>query len=179
MLNINLQPEHLQDNLVKLLPLQVNDFDELYAVASDPEVWTQHPSSDRYKLEVFKSFFESAILSNSAFKIIDLSTNKIIGSTRFYDLDAEQKSTAIGYTFLAKACWGGVYNSAVKKLMINYAFQFVDNIFFHVGATNIISQKAVAKLGAIKLSESYKNFSGKDLLYFEYSLTKNDWKQTE
>lgn len=147
-MNINWQPSHLFNLQVQLLPLMQEHFDSLYELASDPLVWEQHPEKDRYKRDVFTQFFEIALNSGSAFAIVDVNTNTIIGSSRFYDYNAAQSSVAIGYTFLGRAYWGGTYNRELKNLMIDYAFQYVQQIFFHVGIHNIRSQKAVLKLGA-------------------------------
>jgi RimJ/RimL family protein N-acetyltransferase len=173
---MNLRPENLQDNIVKLVPLQETDFDDLFKVASDPLIWEQHPTSDRYKPEVFKLYFDGAIKGQSAFKIIDIVSNKIIGSTRFYDYKPDEKSIAIGYTFLAKEFWGGKYNKAVKKILIDYAFQFVDSIYFHIGSTNVRSQKAITKIGAIKSGEVDFDYYGSKLLHFEYVVSKQEWQ---
>jgi RimJ/RimL family protein N-acetyltransferase len=148
---MNLQPTNLVSELVELVPLKQADFEELYAVASDPLIWEQHPNPDRYKKEVFEVYFKGAITSGGAFLIKDPSTNDILGCTRFYDFNETEKSVLIGYTFFARSCWGRGINHAVKHLMLDYAFQFVDKVIFHVGANNIRSQKAMEKLGAVNL----------------------------
>jgi RimJ/RimL family protein N-acetyltransferase len=167
---VNLQPDLLEDELVKLVPLQATDFDRLFKVASDPLIWEQHPSRDRYKKEVFQIYFDSAVSSGSAFLIFDKKTNILIGSSRFYDYDGEGSSIAIGYTFLAKEYWGGKYNRSVKKLMLDYAFQFVDAVIFHIGPSNIRSQKAIMKIGANKIGEML--YEGK--LHFVYQVKSSD-----
>jgi len=148
---MNLQPTNLVSELVELVPLKQADFEELYAVASDPLIWEQHPNPDRYKKEVFEVYFKGAIASGGAFLIMDASTNEILGCTRFYDFNETEKSVLIGYTFFARSCWGRGINHAVKHLMLDYAFQFIDKVIFHVGANNIRSQKAMEKLGAVNL----------------------------
>jgi len=170
--NFNLQPEILEDELVKLIPLQENHFEELYKVASDPLIWELHPMKNRYEKEVFTTFFEGAVNSESAFLILDNKTNEVIGTTRFYEYDSEKSSVAIGFTFMGRKFWGGSYNKAIKKLLSNYAFQYVNSILFHVGAENFRSQKAVLKLGAIKINEMIfpPNIG---ILHFEYELKKN------
>ena len=147
---MNLQPQLFND-LVILDPLKEVDFEELYAVASDPLIWEQHPNPDRYKRDVFANFFEGALQSNGAFVIRDKKNGGAIGCTRFYDYIPEKSELKIGYTFYARSCWGKGINPAVKKLMLDYAFQNVDKVIFHVGANNIRSQKAMEKLGAINL----------------------------
>lgn len=148
----------------------------MYKVASDPLIWEQHPNKDRYKREVFQSFFEGALLSNGAFKIIDVTTGNCIGSTRFYDLDASNKSILIGYTFYGRNYWGSTYNPKVKKLMLDYAFQFLEKVFFHIGAQNIRSQKAIERLGATKVREINVAYHGEpEKLNFEYVIQRKDW----
>ncbi len=143
----------LSNENVMLKPLQENDFEALFLQASNKEVWDQHPNKDRYKREVFQNFFDGAMESKGAFVIIDQATNQIIGSTRFYNFDADENSIFIGYTFYGKEFWGKNYNSQVKKLMMDYIFQFVDFVNFHVGSNNLRSRKAMQKLGAENLGE--------------------------
>ena len=143
----------LENENVKLVPLNPNDFEELFSVASDPKIWEQHPNKDRYQREVFEKFFQGAIESIGAFKIMDKSSNEVAGSTRFYDYNPKENSIFIGYTFYATKFWGSKLNPQVKKLMLDYIFQFVDKVNFHVGKDNIRSQKAIEKLGAKKVDE--------------------------
>jgi len=75
---INLQPT-LIGEFICLRPLKKSDFQELFQAASDPLIWEMHPQPDRYKLEVFKIFFEEALQSNGAFVILDKKTSEITG----------------------------------------------------------------------------------------------------
>ena len=175
--NLNLQPNILEDELTKLIPLEEKHFEALYNVASDPLIWEQHPMKDRYKREVFRLFFDAALNSKGSFLVLDQKNDEIIGSTRFYNYDPEQSSVAIGFTFIARKYWGTPYNNSSKKLLIDYAFQNVNSIFFHVGAANIRSQKAVLKLGAKKVNEITITHNGEELLHFEYELKKNKMKR--
>ena len=145
----DLQP-HLKGDLIELRPLRRDDWDELFAVASDPLIWEQHPESDRYKEKVFKVFFEDALGSGGAFIVIDTQTQQIIGSTRFHGYDPEKSEIEIGWTFLGRKYWGGRYNAEMKQLMLRHAFKFVENVVFFVGENNLRSQKATEKIGAAK-----------------------------
>lgn len=149
---MNIQPI-LENDFVQLIPLEESDFESLYSVASDPEIWEQHPNKDRYKREIFQNFFQGAMESKGAFKILDKNTGEIAGSTRFYDYNQDDNSILIGYTFYATKFWGSKLNPQVKKLMLDYIFQFVNKVYFHVGKSNIRSQKAMEKLGAKKVDE--------------------------
>ncbi len=147
------QPAELSDKIIMLKPLNETDLEELYAVASDPLIWEQHPSNDRWKREVFERFFEKALAGKAAFVIIDRKTGRVIGSSRYYDIGKQPDTVAIGYTFLAREYWGGEYNRSVKRLMLDHAFKYVSRIVFHIGVDNFRSQKAIEKLGAVRSKE--------------------------
>ena len=80
---------------------------------------------------------------------VDLKTGKIIGASRYFWFGRDQTELEIGWTFLARSYWGGLYNGEMKRLMLDYAFQFVDHVIFLVGAGNIRSRKAMEKIGAV------------------------------
>jgi RimJ/RimL family protein N-acetyltransferase len=147
--SFDLQP-HLKGKLIELRPIAPEDWNDLFAVASDPLIWEQHPESVRYKEDVFKVFFKDALESGGAFVVIDTKNKRIIGSTRFHGYDPEKSEVEIGWTFLARKYWGGRYNREMKQLMLAHAFQFVENVVFYVGENNIRSQMATEKIGAIK-----------------------------
>jgi RimJ/RimL family protein N-acetyltransferase len=170
---VNLQPIHLQNELVLLTPLSTKDFEELYVVASDPLIWEQHPNPDRYQRTVFSNYFDGAMASKGAFLIKDALTGAPIGSSRFYDHKPELKEIKIGYTFFSRACWGKPYNSNVKQLMLAHAFTFVERVVFHVGASNYRSQKAMEKLGAVKTGEEEVAYFGEPSRWnFVYEIRK-------
>lgn len=172
---MDLQPT-LQNEFIKLVPLKKEDFETLYKIASDPLIWEQHPNKNRWKREVFKNFFEGAIESKGAFLIYDAKTNEAIGSSRFYDHDKENNCVTIGYTFYARSHWGGKYNPSAKHLMMEHAFKNVNSIIFHIGADNIRSQKAIERLGAIKIGEEEMAYYGEDVkLNFVYQIAKESW----
>jgi len=148
-MSFDLQP-YLKGELIELRPLEREDWDELFAVASDSLIWEQHPESDRYKKEAFAIFFKEALESGGAFVVIDRSHQQIIGSTRFYGYDPQKSEIEIGWTFLARKYWGGRYNREMKELLLAHAFRFVETVVFLVGENNFRSQKAMEKVGAIR-----------------------------
>ena len=153
----DLQPD-LIGELVELHPLAPEDWDELFAVASDPLIWEQHPESARYKEDVFKIFFREALESGGAFVVIDATTQQIIGSTRFYGYDPEKSEIEIGWTFLAGKYWGGRYNREMKELLLAHAFKFVESVVFFVGQNNVRSQKAMEKIGATRVGIATRTY---------------------
>jgi len=173
----DLQPT-LENEVIKVVPLKEEDFEALYAVASDPMVWEQHPNKNRYQRDVFQTFFKGAIESGGAFIVYDKQTGNVVGSSRYYELDEENNSVAVGYTFIGRDFWGKGHNAALKKLMLDYAFQFVDKIILHIGATNFRSQKATEKLGASKIGELEVAYYGEPIkLNFIYQVDKANWEK--
>ncbi|HET9055308.1 MAG TPA: GNAT family N-acetyltransferase [Chitinophagaceae bacterium] len=173
-MTFNLQP-FLANEWVTLRPLKKEDFEALYKVASDPLIWEQHPIKTRYQKEVFQDYFKEAMESGGAFAVFDSKTSELIGSSRFYDYGEADSSIIIGYTFLARHCWGGKYNQSMKRLMLNHAFSFVDKVIFHVGETNIRSRKALEKTGAVLTGMSDKVYSGGIAVHCVYEISKQKW----
>ncbi len=174
-MNFSIQPV-LETEHTILFPLQEDDFDALYAVASDPGIWEQHPNKDRWREEVFRTFFAGAMLSQGAFRITDKSTSQAIGSTRYYDYNEAENSILIGYTFYARACWGTGINRAVKTVMLDYIFRFVQKVCFHIGSANLRSQVAIQRLGARKTGEDEIAYFGESpKTNFIYAIHREDW----
>ncbi|MFD2599449.1 GNAT family N-acetyltransferase [Sphingobacterium corticis] len=174
-MQLNLQPILENENLA-LIPLESNDFSSLYRIASDPNIWTQHPNNDRWKMEKFDIFFSNAIQSGGAFKIMDNLSGKIIGSTRFYNYRESDNSIFIGYTFYAVEYWGTGTNKLVKQMMLDYIFQYVDIVFFHIGVNNTRSQIAISKIYAEKIAEEEVYYAGEaSRLNFVYAISRERW----
>ena len=148
-MTFELQPI-LKSEILEVRPLRADDWEELYAVASDPLLWEQHPNSDRYKPDVFRKFFDEALESGGAFVVLDRKTGRVIGSSRFHCYDLVRSEIEIGWTFLARSHWGGIYNGELKRLMLLHAFKFVDNVLFFIGSTNVRSQRALEKIGGVR-----------------------------
>jgi RimJ/RimL family protein N-acetyltransferase len=160
----DLQPV-LKGELLELRPLLAEDFDALFAVASDPLIWEQHPAADRYQEEVFRAFFRQALESGGALVAIDRKDGRVIGSSRFHGHDAGRSEVEVGWTFLARSHWGGRYNGEMKRLMLQHAFRFVDSVVFLVGPNNRRSQRAVEKIGGVRVG-SRPDASGRESVVY-------------
>ena len=171
-MGFDLQPV-LRGELLELRPLRADDFPALYAVASDPLIWEQHPNSDRYKAEVFREFFREALESGGALVAVDLRDGSVIGSSRFHGYDEAAGEIEIGWTFLARTHWGGRYNGEMKRLMLGHAFRFVDNVVFLVGPENWRSRRAVEKIGG-RLAGTRPNGTGRESVV--YRITAADFR---
>ena len=156
----------LQGKRLELRPLRRADWEALYAVASDPLIWEQHPARNRHELEVFRAFFDEALAGGTAFVVVDRANGLVIGSSRFHGYDEAKSEVEIGWTFLARLYWGGVYNGELKQLMLEHAFRFVDSVIFVVGPRNLRSQRAVEKLGAVLTTDEPPRDGDNDRLVF-------------
>ena len=161
----DLQPV-LKGKLLELRPLRAEDFDDLFAVAADPLIWEQHPAKDRYQEEQFRVFFREALESGGALVAIDTKDGRVIGSSRFHGYDGDKSEVEIGWSFLARSHWGGRYNGEMKQLMLQHALGFVDRVVFLVGLHNRRSQRAVEKLGGVRVG-SRPDASGRDSIVYE------------
>jgi RimJ/RimL family protein N-acetyltransferase len=167
--SFELQPT-LRGELVVARPLRGDDYGALYAVAADPLLWEQHPQPDRCREPVFAGFFQEAMASGGALLVTDAVTNEAIGSSRFAHYDDEARSIEIGWTFLARSHWGGRYNGELKALMLAHAFRFVERVHFVVGPRNFRSQRALAKIGAVRVG--WRNpRTGQERCVFEMTAT--------
>jgi RimJ/RimL family protein N-acetyltransferase len=161
----DLQPV-LRGELLELRPLRPEDFDDLFAVASDPLIWEQHPARDRYQEKTFRAFFREAMESGGALIAIAARDGRVIGSSRFHGYDSEKSEIEIGWTFLARSHWGGIYNGEMKQLMLRHAFQFVKRVIFLVGPQNLRSRRAVEKIGGTRAG-SRRDGEGRESLVYE------------
>ncbi|MES1201515.1 MAG: GNAT family N-acetyltransferase [Pseudomonadota bacterium] len=145
----NLQPT-LTGPRILIRPVRADDWEAMYAAASDPEIWAVHPARDRYLAPVFRKFFDGALASGGGFAFVDRASGAIVGSSRYHNYRPELSEIEIGYTFLTRPYWGGSHNAEVKLLMIEHAFTFVETTLFWVGETNWRSQGAMKKIGGVQ-----------------------------
>lgn len=144
----DLQPT-LNGERVLIRPLAAADWQGLFAVASDPEVWAQHPVRKRYQEPVFREFFDGALASRSAFTLLEREHGGVIGSSRYHGWDEALREIEIGWTFLGRRYWGGTWNREIKGLMLAHAFSFAETVVFWVGVENHRSRRAMEKIGGV------------------------------
>ena len=147
-------------------PLRAGDFAELYAAASDPRIWEQHPVRNRHEEPVFRAYFAEHLASRETLAVLDRSDGRIVGQTRFHGFDARRSEVEIGWTFLARSHWGGEYNGEMKRLMLDHAFRYVERVVFLIHPENLRSHRAVEKLGAVRAG-SRPDGAGRDSFVYE------------
>lgn len=169
---VDLQPT-LRGELLELRPLRADDYDELFAAASDPLIWEQHPEADRYTEEKFRRYFDGAMASGGAFAVVDAATGRIVGSSRYHGYDASASEIEIGWTFLTRDLWGGRHNREMKRLMLRHAFGFADKVVLLIGPDNIRSQRAAEKISAVRAGS--RVVDGRQSLVFQITARTVNW----
>jgi N-acetyltransferase len=101
-----------------------------------------------------REFFREALDCGGALLIMDAKNDRVIGSSRYARYDEEKSEIEIGWTFLARSHWGGLHNRELKKLMLDHAFRFVRSVVFLVGPENLRSQRAVEKIGGVRVGST-------------------------
>ena len=138
----------LEGERLLLRPLSADDWEALFAVASDPEIWAIHPQHDRWQEPVFRAYFADALKQGGALVVIDKASGAIVGGSRMQAYDpADGGSVEIGWTFLAHSHWGGAFNREMKRLMLGHALKFVERVDFRIGEDNLRSRRAMEKIG--------------------------------
>ncbi|HBV77530.1 MULTISPECIES: GNAT family N-acetyltransferase [Vibrio] len=149
-----LKEVELESNTVKLIPLQREHADDLVAAASDGRLWdlwyTSVPNAETIEAYLAFAFQEQERGASLAFTVLDKSTNKVIGSTRFCNADVKNQRVEIGHTWYAKSYQRSAVNTECKQLLLTHAFEILDAIAveFNTHWHNQASRTAIARLGA-------------------------------
>ena len=169
----------LRSSTITLRAAHAQDFEALYTAASDPGIWASHPSPHRFQHDVFRSeFWDSAAPgvknpgspASCLLLVLERHTGEVIGSSRFYDWNPDDQSVAVGYSFLIRRHWGGTTNAELKRLMLDHAFQKARTVWFHIGADNWRSRRAVEKICARLSHEVTREVQGRAQRVMHYRI---------
>jgi RimJ/RimL family protein N-acetyltransferase len=147
-------PIRLQDDYVVLEPLSLDHVPALEAAAADGELWnltvTSVPPPGQARGYVEKALQGHADGLMLPFAVREAGSGDIVGSTRYYEIDAELPRLAIGYTWYAKRWQKSHLNTACKRLLLEHAFETLGcvAVAFHTDELNEDSQRAIERLGA-------------------------------
>ncbi len=147
-------PIRLQDDYAVLEPLRLDHVPALEAAAADGELWnlavTSVPAPGHTRDYVEKALQGQADGAMLPFAVREAGSGEIVGSTRYYEIDAELPRLAVGYTWYAKRWQKSHLNTACKQLLLEYAFETLGcvAVAFHTDEKNEDSQRAIERLGA-------------------------------
>ena len=144
----------LENEMVKLRPLALSDFENLLHFSiNEPELWTYSLIQANSEINL-KKYIELAIngRENSkeyAFIVFDKRTEKFAGSTRFYDIQIENLTLQLGYTWYGKEFQGTGLNKNCKYLLLEFAFEILkmDRVEFRADNENKRSISAMKSIG--------------------------------
>jgi RimJ/RimL family protein N-acetyltransferase len=139
----------LRGRLVSMRPVELDDWDALWQVGCNRQVWEGLPHLELHLEEQFRNYFERGL--GAALVVATREAGRVIGWSRFSSEFVGPGEIEIGWTFLGRAYWGGEYNSEMKQLMLAHAFRFVDRVIFRIRETNLRSRRAIEKIGAEQL----------------------------
>lgn len=180
-------PKPLSGFGVVLTPLSPLHADGLLAAAADGEVWrlayttAPGPGLDSVRDYIDKALAGQARGEQRPFTVLDGGGN-VLGSTRFYDIDAATPTLAIGYTWYAARARRTHVNTACKRLLLAEAFEGMGctAVYFHTSHLNLPSQAAIERLGArrdgiLRRHKRHKDGSLRDT--FSYSVISDEWPE--
>jgi RimJ/RimL family protein N-acetyltransferase len=148
-------PISLEGKLVRLLPLEEKNFDELHAAATDKRIWEFY-TGDWSVRETFDRVYNGSLKQRGKgheypFVIVLKSTGKIIGSTRFLDIVNYDKRLEIGGTWMMHSYWKTAVNPDCKLALLTFSFETLKakRVQLKTQHDNIRSRKAIAKIGGV------------------------------
>jgi len=175
----------LENDVVKLIPLQENDFENLkHFSVNEPDLWKFNANGPD-SLENLKKYIDSALLlkekqTDYPFIVFDKIKNNFAGSTRFYNINLDAKHLEIGFTWYGKKFQGTALNKNCKYLLLEFAFEKmnVERVGFRANNLNKRSIAAMKSIGCIE-EGILRNFStdaaGNRIDAIVLSILKNEW----
>jgi RimJ/RimL family protein N-acetyltransferase len=146
-------PTTLSGQTIDLISLEKTHFAELETLAKDKRIWEFYPF-DGTNSENFINAFETALIERESgnqfpFVIVNKQNNKIIGSTRYLDIQPKHKKLEIGWTWLHPDYWATEVNLECKLLLLTNCFETLKAIRVQLKTdeNNLRSRKAIQKIG--------------------------------
>ena len=144
----------LENNRVRLRPLEAGDFEALKAVAMDADLWT-YTLTRADDVVSLAAYIRQAIEAREQglrypFAIIDRETGQLAGSTSYYNVVPADQRLSIGYTWVGTVFQRSGLNRACKHLLLSYAFDGLnyERVELETDARNHKSRTAMARMGA-------------------------------
>lgn len=178
----------LENDRVRIEPLQHKHFELLTPVAMHAELWAFTAASIK-TVEDFRRYFDGALEERAQktaypFSIYDKQTNKYAGCTRFGNVSLPNRRVEIGWTWYDPSAQRTGLNRNCKLMLLSYAFELLElnRVELKTSNLNLRSQKAMEQIGAVKegiLRSHMINEDGtlRDTVY--YSFIKEEWPQTK
>ncbi len=172
----------LEGERVLLRPLAVSDAEEMFAYASDPQVthflpWEPAPSADAVRPFLAEQVGRRKRGESMGFAIVDLVTNRMVGSTDLMDLRTQRGQAEIGY-LLARPCWGQGIMTEAASLTAAYGFRELNlgRLIAWADQENWGSRRVLEKLGMRLAGNEMRIVKGEQRPYVRYELLRAVWE---
>lgn len=151
-----IEPIVLEGDTVRLEPLSPGHLDGLCEVGLDPDLWRWTTnvvdSRERMQRYVETALSEQARGVALPFATLERATGRVIGSTRFGNIDLSHRKVEIGWTWVARPWQRTAANTEAKLLMLAHAFDALGclRVELKTDALNERSRRAIRRLGAVE-----------------------------
>ncbi len=136
--------------------MQAEHADALLRAAAYASIWAVVPRPFTTLAEAH-TYIDNAVREAKAgreapFVIVDQAAGTVVGSTRYLDIDSQNRSLEIGSTWLAPSVWRTSINTECKYLLLRHAFESLDiiRVQLKTDLRNLLSQKAIERIGAVR-----------------------------
>lgn len=181
-------PLTLEGHGVRLIPLEATHGPALEQAAADGDLWTLRvtsvPAPGATDLYIQQALEGQAAGHMLPFAVIDMASGRIIGSTRYHDIDPDVARLEIGYTWYGRSWQRSHVNTACKALLLSHAFDSLGAavVGWRTDNFNFASQRAIERLGAhrdgvIRHHKLRPDGSVRDTVM--YSLLAGEWPEVE
>lgn len=180
-------PLILEGEKVKLVPLSEQHFEELIRLSNDEIIWTYMPVKGTDKEKLLAALTEAILKRDNSeqypFVVINKSTGKVIGSTRFLHLNEEHRNLEIGYTWYLPEYWGKGYNDECKFLLLRHCFEELKTVRVQIITSNknLRSRKAIERVGGkfegVLRDVVIRNGDKRSVAY--YSIIEEEWNDVK
>jgi RimJ/RimL family protein N-acetyltransferase len=186
---MKITPVKLEGQHVILEPLSLEHAPQLFEAAQDDDVWRYVSIPRPTSLVEMQAIIHGALGQQAAgarlpFATIDRASGKAIGSTSYLDIQPQNKTLEIGWTWLGKPYWRTPRNTECKYLLLQHAFeaQGAIRVQLKTDSRNYISQNAIQRIGGVKegvLRNHVIYPSGyiRDTVYF--SILDREWQEVK
>jgi RimJ/RimL family protein N-acetyltransferase len=182
-------PVTLEGKHARLEPLALAHADDLFVAAQDADVWRYMPVPTPRRVDDVRAWMQEALELHARgavlpFAIVDLTTGRAMGSTRYLDISARDRHVEIGWTWLGKKYWRTPINTVCKFLLLQYAFETLGciRVALKTDLRNERSQRAIERIGGVRegvLRRVVVMHDGYERSSVYYSILDDEWAEVK
>jgi RimJ/RimL family protein N-acetyltransferase len=151
---LEIQQVTLQGRHIRLEPLTLNHLNGLCEIGLDPDLWRWIPAPVKSRDDM-RDYIRLALQWQTddtalPFATVDQSSGRVVGSTRYMNIDKPNRHVEIGATWIGRPWQRTVVNTEAKYLMLRHAFETLGcfRVELKTDALNQQSRNAILRIGA-------------------------------